>query len=199
MPSPSAAHASAGRVQLHTPYSPAVGVLAFRWGKQIDARPLHAESDGPDDDAVAAYVAKYVTKGASETGAGTDHPLKTWADIESAPVSEHVRTLMRTCWRLGGLPEYAPLNLRAWAHTLGYRGHILTKSRAYSTTYAVLRAERAHHVGHADIPDTVTERHWRYLGSGHSPGAALIAVGIAEDLAVNRELGREAAADRGCL
>src|SRR3954471_2506450 len=65
---------------------------------------------------------------------------------------------MRTCWRLGGHPEYEPLRLRPWAHTLGYRGHILTKSRAYSTTYAALRAERAHHVGHAEIPDAVTER-----------------------------------------
>ncbi|MGW0012123.1 replication initiator [Streptomyces tendae] len=35
-------------------------------------------------------------------------------------------------------------------HALGYRGHILTKSRGYFTTQAALRAERAHHVGHAD-------------------------------------------------
>lgn len=80
--------------------------------------PLRVNGDGPDDDAVAAYVANYVTKEASETGAGIDHPLTTWADIKSAPVSEHVRTLMRACWRLGGLPECAPLRLRAWAHTL---------------------------------------------------------------------------------
>ncbi|MFJ5640241.1 replication initiator [Streptomyces sp. NPDC093223] len=186
-----AVHASARRVLVHTPYSLAVGELALRWGAQVDARPLHANSDGPDDDAVAAYVAKYVTKGASETGAGVDHPVTTWEGIESAPVSEHVRTLMRACWRLGGLPEYAPLRLREWTHTLGYRGHILTKSRAYSTTYAALRAERAHHMGHADTPDIVTERHWRYVGSGHTPGAALIAAGVAEDIATNREITRE--------
>ncbi|MFF3911181.1 replication initiator [Streptomyces sp. NPDC001848] len=114
-------------------------------------------------------MAKYVTKGASETGAGLDHKVTTWKDIDTAPVSWHVRTLMQTCWRLGSLPEHEPLNLRTWAHTLGYRGHILTKSRAYSTTYAALRADRACHVGRADIPDTVTERHWRYVGSGHTP------------------------------
>ncbi|WP_316740136.1 replication initiator [Streptomyces sp. MK7] len=178
-----AVRASAQRVRVRTPYSPAVGELQLRWGAQLDTRTLHADGDGPDDDAVAAYVAKYVTKGASETGAGTDRSLTTWADIESAPVREHVRALMRACWRLGGLREYAPLNLRAWVHTLGYRGHILTKSRAYSTTYAALRAERAHHQGHVDVPDAVTERQWRYVGSGHTPGAALIAAGIAEDLA----------------
>ncbi|MER5789010.1 replication initiator [Streptomyces sp. NPDC001980] len=181
-----AVRASARRVLVHTPYSPAAGQLSLRWGVQVDARPFRANGDGPDDDAVAAYVAKYVTKGANETGAGTDYPLTTWDDIESAPVSGHVRTLMRACWRLGGFPEYAPLRLREWAHTLGYRGHILTKSRAYSTTYAALRAERAHHMGHTDTPNTVTERHWRYVGSGHTPGAALIAVGIAEDIAQNR-------------
>ncbi|MFE0438003.1 replication initiator [Streptomyces nigra] len=186
-----AVRASARRVLVRTPYSTAVGELALRWGAQVDARPLRADGDGPDDDAVAAYVAKYVTKGAGETGAGTDYALTTWEDIESAPVSGHVRALMRTCWRLGGLPEYAPLRLRDWAHTLGYRGHILTKSRAYSTTYAALRAERAHHLGHADIPEAVTERYWRYVGSGHTPGAVLIAAGIADDLARNREIVRE--------
>ncbi|MGQ4432328.1 replication initiator [Streptomyces sp. SAS_260] len=184
---------SARRVLIHTLHSPTVGELALRWGVQVDARPLHTDTDGdgPDDDAVAAYVAKYVTKGASETGAGTDHRVTAWDDIATASVSEHVRTLMRTCWRLGGLPEYEPLHLRTWTHTLGYRGHILTKSRAYSTTYAALRAERAHHVGHTDIPGAITERNWRYVGSDHTPGAALIAAGIAEDIAMNREVARE--------
>ncbi|MFK0152508.1 replication initiator [Streptomyces sp. NPDC090493] len=186
-----AVRASARRLLVHTPYSSAVGELALRWGVQVDARPLRTDGDGPDDDAVAAYVAKYVTKGASETGAGTDYPLTTWDDIESAPVSGHVRALMRTCWRLGSLAEYAPLRLRDWTHTLGYRGHILTKSRAYSTTYAALRAERAHHMGHADVPDAATERHWRYVGSGHTPGGALIAAGIAEDHVINLEMARE--------
>lgn len=178
-------------MRVHTPYTPATGELTLRWGTQVDTRPLSVDGDGPDDDAVAAYVAKYVTKGASETGAGFDHPLTTRDAIDSAPVSAHVRTLMRTCWHLGGLPEYEPLRLRAWTHSLGYRGHILTKSRAYSTTYAALRAERAHHVGHVEIPNTVTDRHWRYVSSGHTPGAALIAAGIAEDLATNREIARE--------
>lgn len=154
-----AVRASAPRVLVVAPYSPAVGELALRWGAQVDARPLRADGDGPDDDAVAAYVAKYVTKGASETGAGVDRRLSTWADIEFAAVGGHVRTLMRTCWRLSALPEYASLRLREWAHTLGYRGHILTKSRAYSTTYAILRAERGHHMGQPDVTNAVTERH----------------------------------------
>ncbi|MGW0554791.1 replication initiator [Streptomyces sp. NPDC002926] len=199
----SAVHAAARAVTVHTPYSLATGELALRWGAQLDARPLRAfgNGEGLADDAVAAYVAKYVTKGAADTAAGTDYRLTSADDIESAAVSPHLRSLMRACWRLGGLPEFAPLRLRAWAHTLGYRGHILTKSRAYSTTYTTLRAERAEHertAAGADLPDdsdTVTDAHWRYIDSGHTPGAALIAAGIAEDLAANREAARDATSE----
>ena len=35
---------------------------------------------------------------------------------------------------LGGRDEYEALNLRRWAHMLGFRGHFLTKPRAYSVT-----------------------------------------------------------------
>ncbi|MGV4923798.1 replication initiator [Streptomyces sp. BHT-5-2] len=99
------------------------------------------------------------------------------------------------------LPEPEPLRLRAWAHTLGYRGHILTKSRAYSTTYTALRAERAEYQSVAvgaepgDAPDVLTDACRRYVGSGHTPGAALIAAGIAEDLRQTRQF--YAAARRG--
>ncbi len=98
------------------------------------------------------------------------------------------------------MPELAHLRLRAWAHQLGYRGHVLTKSRAYSTTYSALRAERAAHAtarrrlwGSA----VVTVQRWRYAGSGHSPGAALLAAGIASDMAAGREAAREALAGEG--
>ncbi len=125
---------------------------------------------------------------------GTDYRITSTDDINRAAVTPHVRTLMHTCWKLGGLPTLEPLHLRAWTHTLGFRGHILTKSRAYSTTYAALRAERLDHANTAHFPDdaeTVTETHWQYLGSGHTSGAALIAAGVADDLAENRAVARE--------
>lgn len=187
---------AAAAVRLHTPYSRALGEHELRWGAQLDARPLRAFGgrEGLADDAVAAYVAKYVTKGAADASAGLDHPITGPTDIAAAQLSAHVRTLMGACWRLGGLPELQPLRLRAWAHTLGYRGHILTKSRAYSTTYGALRAERADHEraapNYPDEPDAITDAHWRYVGSGHTSGAALIAAGVAEDQAQNREIAR---------
>ncbi|MET9860867.1 replication initiator [Streptomyces smyrnaeus] len=92
-----------------------------RWGTQLDVRPLRAfdDPDALSEDAVAAYVAKYVTQGAAETSAGLDHRVDGAEENTSAPVSRHVRLLMATCWRLGVLPELQPLRLRSWAHTLG--------------------------------------------------------------------------------
>ncbi|WP_329145396.1 plasmid replication initiator protein [Streptomyces niveus] len=185
---------AAAAVRLRTAYIPALGEHELRWGAQLDARPLRAFGgrEGLADDAVAAYVAKYVTKGAADTSAGLDHPVTSPDDITAARLSAHVRSLMGACWRLGGLRELEPLRLRAWAHTLGYRGHILTKSHAFSTTYGALRAERADHKreapDYADEPDAITDANWRYVGSGHTPGGTLIAAGIAEDQAQNREI-----------
>ncbi len=50
--------------------------------------------------------------------------------------------MIETVWALGALPAYEGLNLRAWAHMLGFRGHFLTKSQRYSTTFTALRQER---------------------------------------------------------
>ncbi|GCD46792.1 replication initiator [Streptomyces paromomycinus] len=190
-------HSAARAVCLSSPYSQAVGQYELRWGAQLDARPLEAcdTTDGPDADAVAAYVAKYVTKGAADTLAGADHRLKSIREIDAIPATAHSRTLMRTTWRLGGLPEYASLNLRSWTHTLGFRGHILTKSRTYSTTYSALREARAKHRSSisqsAAADNAITARDWRYLGSGHTPGGALITAGIAQDAARNLVIARE--------
>lgn len=183
------------------PDSDAYGTERLGWGGQFDAHPIRPflGGDVPSDAAVAGYVAKYVTKSAAETAAGLDYRVTSLEDIRVAIANSHARALMGTCWRLGGLVELEHLRLRPWAHSLGYRGHILTKSRRYSTTYGALREERAdHRRGDAepvDGPDAVTESAWRYVGSGHTPGAAGLAFGIAEDHARSRQLAREARED----
>ncbi|GAA2989729.1 hypothetical protein GCM10020227_68150 [Streptomyces flavovirens] len=87
---------------------------------------------------------------------------------------------------------------------LGFRGHFSTKSRSYSTTLGALRAarrawrtEQAH--AHADLPEsdpttTLVVGHWGYLGSGYSPGAALLAAGVWH----RKELERQFSAEGGC-
>jgi hypothetical protein len=84
--------------------------------------------------------------------------------------------MITTAWRLGGHPDYAGLQLRRWAHMLGFRGHFSTKSRAYSTTLGTLRADRAAHQRESAqaaglLPDldsetTLTITDWHYAGRG---------------------------------
>ncbi|MGW0882906.1 replication initiator [Streptomyces sp. NPDC002671] len=192
---------AADQVEVHTPYSPATGERVIKWGKQRDAHAIRSDAfteSAVTDSAVAAYVAKYVSKSVGDSG-GIDYRIQDFDSIRLAPVNAHLRALMATCWRLGGLPELEALNLRAWAHALGYRGHVLTKSRQYSTTYGALRAVRADYQGGGLLAlegrETVTESAWRYVGSGHSPAEAEIACGIAEDLAALREIRRDLAAE----
>jgi hypothetical protein len=171
----------------------AVGERVFRWGKQHDVHPVRAFGDGEAlaDEAVAAYVAKYVSKSIADYG-GLDRRVTSLGVIARAAVPAHLRALMGACWRLGGLPDLGHLRLRAWAHTLGYRGHCLTKSRRYSTTYTALRAARARRhtengAGH-DRAGHFRVSAWRFVGSGHTVGEAEIAAGIAADLAELRAL-----------
>ncbi|MGW7006819.1 replication initiator [Streptomyces sp. NPDC054933] len=195
-----AVRSAAETVTVRAPYSAAVGERVVRWGTQLDVHPIRAFGDGAavSDDAVAAYVAKYTSKSVGDAG-GTDQRVTSLGEIPLLAVSGHVRALMATCWRLGGLPELEGLRLRVWAHTLGFRGHVLTKSRAYSTTYAALRANRADYRRNATdtqaaygVGVMVTESAWRYVGSGHTLGQAWFAKAIADQRAHAREDARDA-------
>jgi hypothetical protein len=104
---------------------------------------------------------------------------------------------------------------------LGFRGHFSTKTRRYSTTLGCLRAareqwrrQRTFNAHNLDL-DTPTIRvhtedlddldidedvvliigDWRYIGRGHSPGQALYAASISEDLAESRRIWRQVRSD----
>ena len=175
------------------------GRLALRFGTQVDVQPITTTGSGSavTDAAVAGYVAKYVTKG-HIPGLVLDTPVPTAGHIEHAPLSDHGKALMRTCWALGGEEEYTGLRLRNWAHQLGFRSNIATKSRLYSTNYGALREEReAFRRAASDEPDwedrqTETESRWTFDYQGHSPGEALYAAGVALAIEGRREAAREA-------
>ena len=127
--------------QVRVPYHDGRGEAA--WGDQLDCTPLDASS--PERvRKVANYLAKYATKGSDDAGA-LDRRLRSLDDLAARPMPEHLRRLAATAWRLGGVEALQAVRLRAWAHTLGLRSHFLTKSRAYSTTFAALRAARQTH------------------------------------------------------
>ena len=67
-----------------------------------------------------------------------------------------------------------------WLHTLGYRGHITTKTRTYSTTMGALRAHRAEwrasKAEPVDDEGPAAAVGWRFVQAGHrSEGDRLLA------------------------
>ncbi|MGW0295891.1 replication initiator [Streptomyces anthocyanicus] len=161
----------------------------FTFGRQLDVRTIRsADFDGGQalsDRAVAAYIAKYATKGA-ETATGTlDRPIRFLAELAQARITEHARRMIRTTWTLGARPELADLRLRAWAHMLGFRGHFSTKSRRYSTTLGALRDARADWRRAQAAPPvpqdaetTLVLAHWVFAGTGLSHAEAWLAASL---------------------
>ncbi|WTQ07586.1 replication initiation protein [Streptomyces virginiae] len=174
---------------------------AFRWGTQLDVRPIKAFGDGSDitEQAVASYVAKYATKAAENTGT-LDRRIGNREALVLLDVPAHTVQLIAACLDLDVL--YPDRRLSAWSHMLGFRGHFSTKSRQYSTTLGALRQTRADYRaaqerearGLDDVePDTVLVlASWQYVGHGHSPGESVLAATIARGIQLNRQTAREA-------
>ncbi|WP_189039506.1 replication initiator [Streptomyces daqingensis] len=175
---------------------------SFTFGRQLDVRTIH----GPDfdggreltDRAVAAYIAKYATKGA-ETATGTlDRRLRFVAELAQLDISPHAERMIRTAWALGARKDLAHLRLRAWAHMLGFRGHFSTKTRRYSTTLGALRNARAEWrrlqaaiargENHPQPVDnngsgeetTLVLAHWSFVGTGLDPIERWLSASLAE-------------------
>ncbi|WP_329463879.1 replication initiator protein RepSA [Streptomyces sp. NBC_01431] len=197
-----AIHAAAahGYTSVSVPAADGQPARTFRWGAQLDVRPIKAFGDGSDitEQAVASYVAKYATKAAENTGT-LDRRIGEPAELDRHDLPEHARRLIKACKLLD--PLYPDRRLWAWAHMLGFRGHFSSKSRRYSTTLGELRAARADFraaqereaLGLEDRePDSVlVVRDWQYAGHGHTPGESALAATIARALQLNRETARE--------
>ncbi|MEU1625807.1 replication initiator [Streptomyces sp. NPDC020096] len=183
-----AVRAAVGLVRLEAVGAEVIGRRVLRFGPQIDVRPI-TESDLGErltPAAVAAYIAKYATKGAEAAGA-VDGRIRHARELATLPVRAHTLRMIGTCWWLGSLPPFEPLRLQQWAHMLGYRGHFSTKSRRYSTTLTALRQARAEHRAEQQLAalgfddrETVTIGQWRFAGRGYSPEAIPVAAGIRE-------------------
>ncbi|MFE0731771.1 replication initiator [Streptomyces antibioticus] len=158
----------------------------FTFGRQLDVRPIRsADFDGGQElteRAVAAYIAKYATKGAETTTGTLDRPIRFLAELAHARLTEHARRLIRTAWTLGARKDLEHLRLRAWAHMLGFRGHFSTKSRRYSTTLGALRTARADWRRAQTTPPvpqdgetTLVLAHWVFAGTGLSAAESWLA------------------------
>ena len=177
-----AVRVAAGRAQAPNPL---VGRAPIVWGQQLDVDIVDTERRR----SAANYLAKYATKSTDDNGAldrRIHHP-----DTSRLELPEHLRRLIAAAWTLGSQSDLGPLNLHLWAHTLGYRGHWLTKSRNWSTTFGALRTarhewRREQQAGGRNR-ETIELPDLTYKGTGHlSEGDAWLAGSAAEGLRIIR-------------
>lgn len=154
---------TARTISLDVPNPPADNAVenstvTVRFGTQIDTQPLlpkyaAEQANSWEIDAaagqlsprrVAGYLAKYVTKSLQELGISARRLSS--EGITDLDISEHVQTILVTIGQFADRARELDIDsltgIGRWLHTLGYRGHITTKSRRYSTTLGQLRARR---------------------------------------------------------
>ena len=154
---------------------------------------------------VAGYLAKYATKSTEQAG-GVLHRV-TEHQLDHLPVRHHVRSLMREAFTLAEDPALRERRFGPCAHAFGYRGHCLTKSRRYSTTFIALGQAREQHVheqllarsndpAHRALADAVERvASFRFDGQGHLTAAdELLARSAAARAREQRRAAREALA-----
>jgi hypothetical protein len=116
-----------------------------RFGEQLDIRSIGRGGAACSNESavanrrVAGYLAKYVTK--SVTDLGISVRRLSAEGIEQLDVTDHVRRILQTIVAVARDEPYA--EMARWLHTLGYRGHVTSKSRQFSTTMKALRDHRA--------------------------------------------------------
>jgi hypothetical protein len=124
-------------------------------------------------EAVANYIAKYVTKAVGIPGM-PNFRIRHRADIASLRCSAHHKRIIETAYRLG---------FTRYAHQFGYGGHPITKSRRYSVLFGYIRRERADYLKAQRWPDgeldpwgrpldervVLVVKDFTYAGTGHTP------------------------------
>ena len=148
-------------------------VQSVRVTRELDGRPitlafgaqLRIEAIAASQvSGVARYLAKYLSKDASESGA-LDHRLRE-GSFELLDLPAHLGRIVAAAWHLGAKDR----RFRRWAHALAFSGHVLTKSKRFSTTFKALRdmrhSWRLEESGDRSSDDTaITE--WSFAGAGH--------------------------------
>jgi len=188
------------------------------WGGQTDIRHITARGiNTVTNQAVAAYLAKYSTKGTETSGHASARITPDTLDLYANPGGTHAERLIAACWQLGtaeGLMygrAHGWDSLQRWAHMLGFGGHFLTKARRYSVTLTALRQARVtyrrnqdtgpehgpiHRQEPVDDETTIVITRLSYAGIGwHTLGDALLANTAADQARKRRQVGREELAD----
>jgi len=176
----------------------------LRFGDQIDIKVITTPSEEHGNDRqmsgrrIAGYLAKYVTKSVADFGIAVRRLSA--AAIDQLDVTDHVHEILRTIVTISAQAGYT--EIMAWIHTLGYRGHVVSKSRQFSTTMTALR-ERRRTWRRSQIRDTLSTiaetriPHpipWQFQRLGHiSLGDRVLVVSAASRAQQARIAARQAA------
>lgn len=177
--------AAAGRVALDSEPLRDGTRRRLAWGTQVDLRSIVDTAPRDSDRAgrvvhpkqVAAYLAKYLTKTTEDFGLPAR--VGTPGQARAVGARPHAVNIVRTAYRLSHEHSHYA-RMRLCLATLGYRGHPITKSRAYSVTFGQLRlARRLHKAGGGpdrqddrqllleDVPEQfVVVANFKYVGLG---------------------------------
>ncbi|MEP6815407.1 MAG: replication initiator [Marmoricola sp.] len=173
-----AIHNTAARVRVSSAPLAEGRVYLLRWGDQVDCRTITDTADRETrsrfavvhPEQVGSYLAKYLTKATEDFGLPAT--VRSAAHARLAGATDHAVRIIATAEHLaeaGG--DYAML--RAHLGTLGYRGHPITKSRAYSVTFGQLRRARRHW-RRDPVPDIVDVRELIYDDADIPDGFQLV-------------------------
>ena len=140
-----------------------LGGHPIQWGRIFDVQDLAQR----DEEAVkvAAYVAKYAAK-TTDGSKELARQFRTRRQIVTLVDDPHLRRLALTAWDLGGDAQCESLRLKEHAHTFGFTGQLITKSRAFSTTFAALRSARTEYMAGERDGDPV-EGTFHFEGRGY--------------------------------
>lgn len=172
--------------------------VVLRFGEQVDIKCISGASTvGADTDIhnrrVAGYLAKYVTKSVTELGLEARRLSE--EGIDQIDVTDHVRRILRTVVSVAREDRYQEMVL--WLHTLGFRGHVTSKSRQFSTTMKALRDQRAawrrEQAGSGSEGATVQSLMWEFDRSGYeNVGDRLLVISASTRAREQRLAGRSA-------
>jgi hypothetical protein len=98
-----AIHQAAATIRFTTaPHPGRARGWVIAWGDQVDVRVIAMRGGNSVTDAmVAAYLAKYSTKGTEATGHASARITGDTIDLYASPDGTHAQRLIHSCWMLG--------------------------------------------------------------------------------------------------
>lgn len=140
---------TAAQVSVRSTPLPDGTVYELRFGTQLDTRTIRDTADRErrqvgqvHPEQVAAYLAKYLTKATEDFG--LNGTIRSTAHAAAAGATDHALRLIEVAEHLGRTAPGYEMILRHLG-TLGYRGHPISKSLAYSLTFGQIRRHRRMH------------------------------------------------------